>query len=248
MTLAQRPDQAGGGAPHPAGAGAPPTRARNRDVAVFIPLVLIALSLLVRGAAWSLSVGTRSVSIQAILTALFAPDSSSTTALVRDIRLPRVVLAVAVGANIAIAGVVMQGITGNPLGAPDILGVSAGAALVVVAVVLFTQVAGFALIMLAFLGAGVSAVLVLGVAGARQKRISAVRLALAGITVTAVQLSLTQAIIIFHPDRYRRHLLLARGWRQPGTVGRPDIACAGDSHRLVGCDRPGIAAEPSGAR
>jgi iron complex transport system permease protein len=199
VTLAQRPDQAGGGAPLPAAARAPTARPRNRDLAAFIPLVLIALGLLVVGAAWSLSVGSRTISIQAILSALFAADNSSTSALVRDIRLPRVVLAVAVGANIAVAGVVMQGITGNPLGAPDILGVSAGAALVVVvAVVLFTQVAGIALVLLAFLGAGVAAVLVLGIAGAGQGRISAVRLALAGVTVTAVLLSLTQAIIIFH--------------------------------------------------
>jgi iron complex transport system permease protein len=199
MTLAQRPDQAGGGPPLPGAARAPTERTRNRDLAAFIPFVLIALGLLLVGAAWGLSVGTRSISVQEILTALFAPDSSSSSALVRDIRLPRVVLAVAVGANIAVAGVVMQGITGNPLGAPDILGVSAGAALVVViAVVLFPQIAGLALVILAFVGAGVAAVLVLGIAGAGQGRISAIRLALAGVTVTAVLLSLTQALIIFH--------------------------------------------------
>src|SRR5262249_12632350 len=124
--------------------------------------------------------------------------------------MPRVLLAAITGCTIAVSGVIMQGTAANPLAAPDIVGVSAGAALVGVAgTVIFTGLGGTALGLASIGGAGrarggravgaaAAAFCVIGVAGAGQGRTGPARLALAGVTVTAMLLALTQAVLLLH--------------------------------------------------
>ena len=74
--------------------------------------------------------------------------------IVHSIRLPRVVLALCVGAALAVAGALMQAVAANPLAAPEIMGVNAGAVLVVVlAVTVVPSLSGAPTILLAFGGA-----------------------------------------------------------------------------------------------
>ena len=77
------------------------------------------------GFVWSISIGPEPIGLGTLLHGIFAPNHSVQQLIVHLVRLPRAMLAGLVGATLAVAGVVMQSITRNPLGAPEILGVRA---------------------------------------------------------------------------------------------------------------------------
>jgi iron complex transport system permease protein len=106
-------------------------------------------------------------------------------------------LAALAGGALAIAGVVMQAITRNPLGAPEILGINTGAAVVVaLSITYFPGLAGQPVVVLAFIGAACAAALVFGIARFGRGGVSPVRLALAGVTVSILLYSLMQGTFI----------------------------------------------------
>ncbi|MDR3079417.1 MAG: iron ABC transporter permease, partial [Streptomyces sp.] len=159
----------------------------------------VALALLAAGGIWDLSIGTAGLTAPEVIRALLSGADPLTHDIVVGVRLPRVVLAIVAGAAIAVAGVLMQGATANPLAAPDVVGVSAGAALIgVLGTAFLTTIPPTALILLSIGGAGAAAVIVLAVAGAGQGRTGPVRLALAGVTVTAMLMSFTQALLLLN--------------------------------------------------
>lgn len=179
----------------------PGQSSRRGRGAAFAIAALVSAVVLIAAFYWGLSLGARHVQPAAILGALFSYDGSSNELVVRSLRLPRTLLAVLVGASMALAGVIMQGVTRNPLGAPEILGVSAGAAVAVVVVAaFFPAFGGVWLLAAAFGGAAAAAVIVLALAGAGRGRTDPVRLALAGVTVTLLLLSVSQGLIIFHEN------------------------------------------------
>jgi iron complex transport system permease protein len=139
--------------------------------------------------------------VHELLSGLVGHPGSLNHQILWNIRMPRVALAAMVGCTMAVSGVIMQGVAANPLAAPDIVGVSAGSALVAVAgSTVFASINGTALVLLSFAGAAVAAFVVMGVASAGQGRTSPVRLALAGVTVTAMLMSLTQALLLLHQN------------------------------------------------
>lgn len=123
-----------------------------------------------------------------------APLSPLRDSIVWELRLPRVLTAGAVGAGLALAGVVMQAITRNPLADPYLLGLSSGASLGAVAVLLLgsTLLLPFA----AFLGAVVALAATLLLAGAFG-HITPSRTILAGIAVSALAGAITSLIIFW---------------------------------------------------
>ncbi len=143
--------------------------------------------------------------------------------IVWDLRLPRVLTAGAVGAGLALAGVVMQAITRNPLADPYLLGLSSGASLGAVAVILL----GSALLLpfAAFVGAMAALAVTLLLAGAFG-RITPARTILAGIAVSALAGALTSLIIFWTVtgDSYREIL----GWLLGSLAGArwPAVAIA----------------------
>lgn len=175
---------------------------RDRVLPVrLVVIVVCCLLLMIVGFGWSLSIGTAGMSLGAALAALFSQATGPSQMILRAIRLPRSLLSMLVGANMSVGGVIMQGITANPIAAPEILGVSAGAAAVVVgALTIVPGLTGAGLIAAALLGGAVTGLLVLMLAGAGTGRTSNVRLALAGVTVAALLTSLTQAFIIFNDN------------------------------------------------
>ncbi|TQL75588.1 iron complex transport system permease protein [Stackebrandtia endophytica] len=101
-------------------------------------VITAAVALLVIAVVASLAIGARPLSPGEVLTALFHPDDSPAATVVLDQRLPRTIVAILVGAGLAVAGVVMQALTRNPLADPRIFGVASGASLgVVVAISVF---------------------------------------------------------------------------------------------------------------
>ena len=125
-------------------------------------------------------------------------QASLAAQLLIEIRLPRVLLAIIVGANLAVAGLLMQVMTRNSLASPAVLGINAGAACVVA---LSSIGLGFTFLTSTFLqamvGAVLSCALVAGLAGYFSGRpVHPVRLILSGVAINALLVGLTRAALI----------------------------------------------------
>ncbi|MFJ9173063.1 FecCD family ABC transporter permease [Streptomyces sp. NPDC102360] len=146
--------------------------------------LLIGLALLVAAAALSLAVGTEHLAPGQVWSGLFSPSGSPSDNIVRELRLPRTLIGIAVGAALGLAGGVMQVLTRNPLADPGLLGVNAGSsAAVVTAISVFGITSFTGYLWFALLGAAVAAVVVNALGGTRSA--TPVRLALAGTAVNA---------------------------------------------------------------
>lgn len=112
------------------------------------------------------------------------------------IRAPRVLLGALVGAGLALVGSALQAVTRNPLADPHLLGVSSGAALGAVLVVLYLGefLGVFSLPLAAFIGAASSMLLVIAVAQ-RGGRLESDRLLLAGVAVSFVLMALVNLLL-----------------------------------------------------
>ncbi|MQA94633.1 MAG: iron chelate uptake ABC transporter family permease subunit [Streptosporangiales bacterium] len=95
------------------------TAASRRPFVVAACAVLLAAAVLA-----SLALGSRTLPPAAVPQALVSPDGGDATAVVRSLRLPRTVTGIAAGAGLALAGVLMQALTRNPLADPRIMGVT----------------------------------------------------------------------------------------------------------------------------
>lgn len=165
----------------------------DRRVRAVVALI-VAASLLAFSLVFACAVGAVHVPFADVLDALRDRSDPVTRQIVWQIRFPRALVAALVGANLGIAGVLLQGITRNPLGDPHILGFSAGAG--VAAVGLLRLAPDVPLVFVptaAFVGALGSAALVYALAW--RGGISPVRFALAGVAVAALFTALSTALI-----------------------------------------------------
>ncbi|MCT1551179.1 FecCD family ABC transporter permease [Brevibacterium casei] len=176
-------------------APAPASRRHRRGggplgLAVLGVVVIVGLSVLV---------GSRSLDVAAVASALFGQGTAEATAIVWEQRVPRTLFGLFGGAALAAAGVVIQGHTRNPLADPGLLGVTAGASL---AVVLSIAVLGLATpaeyLWSAYLGAGLGAavVLVIGVVANRRRDASPASLVLAGAAVSALLGAISGVVLL----------------------------------------------------
>lgn len=173
--------------------------------------------LLVVAVMLSLFVGARPIGPVTTLQALTGTDLGSSGLIVREIRLPRTLLGLAVGAALALAGAILQGITRNPLASPDVLGIGPGAALAVVLAIYLLGVdspAGY--VWFALAGAALAVVVVHVLAGAGGGGATPVRLALSGAVLGAAAVSWTTTIMTLD----ERTLEEARFWIAGSLSGR----------------------------
>src|SRR6478752_4627156 len=178
-------------------------------------LVVLALLLVLAGLV-SLAVGSRPIALGTVLDVLFHPDDSDASTIIHDLRIPRTVLAMAVGVSLGIAGALMQGHTRNPLADPGLLGVEAGAAFaVVIGIYVFgvTDLTGYAWFSLA--GAGLAAAAVFAI-GSTKGGPDPVSLVLAGTAVSALLFALTQTVILRDIDTLDAY----RFWAVGSVSGR----------------------------
>ncbi|MFJ9980770.1 FecCD family ABC transporter permease [Streptomyces cyaneofuscatus] len=160
-------------------------------------LVLLALAV-----AGGLAVGAQPVPPAEVLAALFDPDAPHAS-LVREVRVPRTLLAVTAGAALGLAGAVMQGMTRNPLADPGILGVNTGAACAVVAATVLLGTRSLqAVVWWALLGAAVAVVVVYLLGGRGAGRGTPEGLVLAGVAVTAVLGAVVSGLGVLDADAY----------------------------------------------
>ncbi|ARC57225.1 Ferric enterobactin transport system permease protein FepD [Frondihabitans sp. 762G35] len=194
-----------------------PTRARATRL---LPALALALGLLVLVGLVSVAVGTRSVPLDTVWRALTDPSSSFDDTVVLS-RVPRTVLGLLSGAALATAGVIMQGLTRNPLGDPGLLGIGAGSAAAIVTGLAFFGVgSGQERVWLALPGALVAVVAVFAL-GSGRRGVTPVRLVLAGAVVTAVLSAYIQAVTLTHPeafDSYRFWVVGSLAGRDPALI------------------------------
>ncbi|MCO5731247.1 Fe(3+)-hydroxamate ABC transporter permease FhuB [Rhizobium sp. SSA_523] len=127
-------------------------------------------------------------------------------------RLPRMVAAGAGGAMLAIAGCLIQRLTGNPVASPEILGLSSGGALVLMITIFFLPGLGRTGMML-LSGAGALLVLALLLWSGRRSGFASERMLLAGIALAALTGALTSLLALFGDMRVQRLL----GWMAGST-------------------------------
>ncbi|WP_404379169.1 FecCD family ABC transporter permease [Caenispirillum salinarum] len=145
------------------------------------------LAVLALAFAWHVSVGAKTIPLPIVADALLAYDPTIFDhVVVVDLRLPRAVFAVLVGAALAVAGALMQGVTRNPLAEPGILGLLIGASFAVVLVVgVFDLAEPAAIPLVSALGALAAAAAVWGIAAAAPGGATPLTLVLAGAAMTA---------------------------------------------------------------
>ncbi|WGI24475.1 iron ABC transporter permease [Halomonas alkaliantarctica] len=156
--------------------------------------------LLLASAGLSLCLGSFPTPPLQVLDALTAPQNSDIAFIIWQLRLPRITLAILVGAALAIAGAILQSIVRNPLASPDVIGITSGAALaaVVFLSLLSSTLSIHWLPVAAMLGALASALLVVSLAW--KKGISPSRMVLVGIGLAAAMGAGTTLLIVISDD------------------------------------------------
>lgn len=159
------------------------------------PILLTALGLLVAVLFFaSLLIGPAALGLSESLSALLSGDGGPVVLVMQEIRLPRAILGLLVGAVLGLSGAAMQGFLRNPLAEPGLIGVSSSAALGAVLSLQTGLAAAFALALplAALTGAALSVVLILALAGPRGGALS---LILAGIAISALTGAGTQLVL-----------------------------------------------------
>ncbi|WP_119070989.1 FecCD family ABC transporter permease [Aggregatilinea lenta] len=185
---------------------------------LLLPGLGVAALLLILCVVWSITLGAADVKPQTVYDALLRFDDTQFEHLIiRTVRLPRVLSGVVVGAGLAAAGAIMQGLTRNPLADSGILGINAGAAFAVVIAVYLVGNPPMAVYALAALvGAGLAAILVYGLGSVGRGGATPLRLTLAGVILTAFVSSLTTAILIQDQETLDK----IRFWTAGSLAGR----------------------------
>ncbi|MBT2571524.1 iron ABC transporter permease [Planococcus sp. ISL-110] len=167
---------------------------RNNRAKVFGLIIGV---LVIAALIWSsIVLGLTKVSAQMVIDAIYHFDGSNEHIIIQDTRIPRAFTAAAVGASLAIAGAIMQGLTNNPLASPGILGINAGASFFVVFGISFLGLSSLtAFAWLAFLGAGIAAVVVYVFGSMGNEGLTPIKITLAGAAIAAMFSSMTQGIL-----------------------------------------------------
>ncbi|MGV2831132.1 FecCD family ABC transporter permease [Myxosarcina sp. GI1(2024)] len=190
--------------------------AQQKKLLLIIGLIggcLVLLTCLLASITW----GAADIAFNDIYQAFTAFDGSTNQLIIRTVRLPRSLIAMLVGASLAVAGAIMQGLTRNTLASPGILGVNAGAAF---AVVVGTFIFGSSSLTIytwyAFAGAAISAIAVYFLGSLGRGGLTPFNLNIAGAALTAFITSITSGILILS----QRTLEEIRFWLAGSVAGR----------------------------
>lgn len=162
---------------------------------LFLSLIVVALFLA------SLLIGPAALGLKQSVMALLAGEGGPVALVMQEIRLPRALLGLLVGAVLGLSGAAMQGFLRNPLAEPGLVGVSSSAALGAVLSLQTGLAASFALALplSALAGAALAVLLVLVMAGPRGGALS---LILAGIAISALAGALTSLVLNLSPNPF----------------------------------------------
>ncbi len=174
--------------------------------------------------------GSVDIPLMEIAEFLTGAGSSHHGQIIYNIRLPRSIVAALVGINLALSGAILQAVMKNPLADPHIIGISSGAGLLGILVMLAFPGFSYLVTPAAFVGAMGAAVLIYILAW--KNGIRPIRIILAGVAVSAFLSAGISALLIFYSDRVHSALmwmvggLSARSWPQVEMLWPYTLICA----------------------
>lgn len=146
---------------------------------IITSILLLLVTILV-----SLKLGSINVTFKELIYGIFSGQYDGNIGIIKDLRMPRVIIAVLVGANLAISGVLLQAVIRNPLADPYITGISSGACVVTVFFMVFIPNVTSLRPIFGFLGGVISCMIIYFMA--YKKGLSPIRIVLAGAACNAL--------------------------------------------------------------
>lgn len=169
-----------------------------------ILIILLMLSLMI-GSSW--------ISLPTVIDYVFHYSTTVKEHIILHIlRMPRAIAVILIGANLSIAGCIMQALTRNPLASPSIFGINAGASfMIVLCTIVLPAVNGWILAGAGFAGGLLTVVIVLIMSVAIRGGKVEVRMALIGVVIQALLSSFTQGLLIFNEESASKILFWLAG-------------------------------------
>lgn len=159
--------------------------------------------------------GAAETTITDVWQAFASNIKNDATLMLREIRFPREVAAVLVGAALSVAGAILQGLTRNPLADPGLLGLTAGANAALAIMAAFLPSANyFAVTIACFIGAAAGTMMVFSISAINKGGFSPLRIVLAGAAVSAFLYAIAEGVGIYF--RVSKHVTM---WTAGGMIG-----------------------------
>lgn len=185
-------------------------------------ILLFFLLLALAGGFLSLTKGSSIITISQIFDILLNPGNDPQSQIIWNIRMPRTIVGALVGVNLALSGAILQAVMRNPLADPHIIGISSGAGLAGVVIMILFPALEYLITPVAFIGAMLAAICIYILAW--KNGVKPVRIILAGVAVSAFLSAGISGLMIFYSDRVHGALmwmvggLAARSWPHVGII------------------------------
>lgn len=175
-------------------------RSKKRNLVMFLGLILLVAVLFI-----SMIIGTANTSFSDLYNVFVGVQNTESYRILYHIRIPRVLTAMFAGINLAIAGCILQGVLKNPLADPGIIGVSAGAGLAAMVVMIVLPEYTNMVPIVAFVGAMVATLILFALAW--EEGIQPLKLILAGVAVSAFFAGGMTCLMVFFSDKIQGSLV-----------------------------------------
>lgn len=169
-------------------------RSKKRNLVMFLGLILLVAVLFI-----SMIIGTANTSFSDLYNVFVGVQNTESYRILYHIRIPRVLTTMFAGINLAIAGCILQGVLKNPLADPGIIGVSAGAGLAAMVVMIVLPEYTNMVPIVAFVGAMVATLILFALAW--EEGIQPLKLILAGVAVSAFFAGGMTCLMVFFSDK-----------------------------------------------
>ncbi|WP_435304238.1 FecCD family ABC transporter permease [Rossellomorea marisflavi] len=197
----------------------------------YIPALSILIIVLCATFLVSVTFGAADTTLSDVWGALTNTRSGDKISILQELRFPREVAAILVGAALSVSGAIMQGMTRNPLADPGLLGLTAGANAALAAALAFLPSIGpFGIMLACFIGAAVGAGLVFGIGAAKRGGFSPFRIVLAGAAVSAFLFAVSEGIGLYFKlskdiSMWTAGGLIGTTWNQIYIIGPSILLC-----------------------
>ena len=164
----------------------------------FIYIMIAASLLFIASFLVSVVYGAAETTVRDVWQALTFTGEGDIVNILQEIRFPREVAAILVGASLAVSGAIMQGMTRNPLADPGLLGLTAGAnAALAIALAFLPSISYYGIMIACFIGSGIGALMVFGISSMKRGGFSPFRIVLAGAAVSAFLFAISEGVGLF---------------------------------------------------
>ena len=171
--------------------------------------IVILFVLFIATVLFSIGTGSVKIPINEVLKHLFSSEESINKSIIVNIRLPRVLIGILVGASLAVSGAILQAVMQNPLADPGIIGVSSGASLAAIFIMLILPGYSHLVPIAAFIG-GMLATFIIYIL-AWDNGIKPMRIILAGVAVNAILGGATSLLSVLNSDKIQGIILWVNG-------------------------------------